>query len=64
MTTTEMPDRAMESSDAAPIVGVTARTLKAWRRDGIGPRYIKFGNRVRYRVSDLERWLAEHTVTP
>jgi hypothetical protein len=62
--TTDALDRSLESCDAAPVLGVKALTLKVWRRNGTGPRYIKFGNRVRYRLSDLEAWLAEHTVTP
>lgn len=55
---------SVESNVAAPMIGVNAATLKAWRRKGIGPSYVRFGNRVRYRVSDIEAWLAAHTVTP
>ena len=62
--TTDALDRALESVDAAVVVGVKPLTLKLWRRNGTGPRYIAFGNRVRYRLSDLEEWLAEHTVAP
>jgi hypothetical protein len=62
--TADTLDRALQSCDAAPILGVTVATLKMWRRTGTGPRYVRFGNRVRYRASDLASWLAEHTVTP
>lgn len=62
--TTDTLDRALESVDAAPVIGVEPLTLKEWRRRGYGPPYVKFGNRVRYRLSDLEAWMAEHTVTP
>jgi hypothetical protein len=31
---------------------------------GTGPRYAKLDRRVYYRASDLEAWVAEHTVTP
>lgn len=58
------PVASIESIDAAPMIGVNAATLKAWRRKGIGPPYVRFGNRVRYRVCDIEAWLAAHTVTP
>lgn len=54
---------AVESIAAAPMIGVSAATLKMWRRKKIGPPYVRFGNRVRYRVSDLDAWLAAHTVT-
>lgn len=55
---------AVESAVAAPMIGVEPLTLKLWRRKGIGPPYVKFGNRVRYRVADIEAWLDAHTVTP
>ena len=41
------------------------RTLQAWRLLGRGPRFIKVGGRsVRYRLADVEAWLAGQTVTP
>jgi hypothetical protein len=58
------PAATIEATDAAPMIGVNAATLKAWRRRGIGPPYVRFGNRVRYRVCDVEAWLSAHTVTP
>lgn len=58
------PNACVESAVAGPMIGVEPQTLKLWRRNGTGPRYVKFGNRVRYRVSDIEAWLAEHTITP
>ncbi|POX87614.1 transcriptional regulator [Mycobacterium kansasii] len=61
---TPASNACVESTVAAPMIGVEPQTLKLWRRKGIGPRYVKFGNRVRYRVSDIEAWLSEHTVTP
>ncbi|WP_094288413.1 helix-turn-helix transcriptional regulator [Mycobacterium lehmannii] len=61
---TPVSNACVESAVAAPMIGVEPQTLKLWRRKGVGPRYVKFGNRVRYRVSDIEAWLADHTVTP
>lgn len=40
------------------------RTLQAWRLLGHGPSYIKVRRSVRYRVTDIEQWLAARTVTP
>jgi hypothetical protein len=37
------------------------RTLANWRTLGRGPRYIRAGGRVFYRVRDLEAWLDAHT---
>jgi predicted DNA-binding transcriptional regulator AlpA len=43
---------------------VSRRTLQSWRLRGRGPRYIKVQRSVRYRLSDIEEWLAAQTVTP
>ena len=46
-------------------LGLASRTLQAWRLLGRGPRFIKVGGRtIRYRLVDVEAWLAEQTVTP
>ena len=37
-------------------------TLKGWRRQGIGPRYVRLNRAVRYPLADLEQWLAERAV--
>lgn len=60
----------MATTDTAPVIdpvaageriGVNSETLKRWRRNGIGPRYIRIAHN---RVADLEAWLDAHTVTP
>jgi excisionase family DNA binding protein len=35
------------------------RTLERWRHTGGGPPFVKVGRAVRYRLSDLEAWLAQ-----
>jgi hypothetical protein len=48
---------------AADILGVTAGTLSVWRCTRRYPLpYIKVGRAVRYRLSDLEAFLASRTV--
>ena len=47
--------------EAAARLGVEASTLANWRWSGHGPRHVKVGSRVRYRLSDLADWLDEHT---
>lgn len=64
MTVTPASTASVESKVVAPMIGVKELTLKAWRRKGIGPPYVRFGNRVRYRISDVEAWLTANTVTP
>jgi hypothetical protein len=43
---------------AAAFYGVSVGTVRRWRGLGIGPRYRKIGNLVKYSIPDLEDWLA------
>lgn len=38
---------------------VSIETLKDWRYHNRGPKYVKLGQQVRYRLRDLERWEKE-----
>ena len=40
---------------------LSARTMQRWRLEGIGPNYVKLGRLVRYRKSDLDRFIDERT---
>jgi predicted DNA-binding transcriptional regulator AlpA len=45
---------------AADALGLTPRTLQAWRARGEGPPHVRVSSRcVRYRPQDLEDWAAE-----
>jgi excisionase family DNA binding protein len=55
--------RLVDEKIAAEILGVTPGTLSVWRcvrRYDIP--YLKIGRSVRYRVSDLEKWMESRTV--
>lgn len=53
----------MTTAEAAAYLRFPQKTVKDWRRRGIGPNYIKVnGAQVRYRVRDLDSWLDEQTV--
>ena len=45
---------------------LSPRTLERWRWLGQGPRYLKIGGRVVYRLEDVEAFEAErtHSSTP
>lgn len=43
--------------EAGRRLGVTHETLANWRVIGRGPRYLKIGGRVRYRLADLADWI-------
>ena len=36
-------------------------TIISWRRNGVGPDFIPVGRLIRYRRTDVDRWLQEQT---
>lgn len=52
----------VNEKEAAEMVGVSVRTLQAWRQKGIGPNYIKLGMKVAYPVVFLRNYLADQLV--
>jgi excisionase family DNA binding protein len=54
----------LTTSEAALYLGVTKRTLAAWRSiKRYSIPHIKVGRLVRYRYSDLDEWLISRTVS-
>jgi hypothetical protein len=37
---------------------VSISTVRRWRRIGGGPKFIHFGKSVRYKLADVEKWVA------
>lgn len=52
------PKKYLRTKEAAPVVGLCARTLEKHRTYGTGPKYIKIGGRVLYDIDDLHAWIA------
>jgi len=42
-------------------LGVSRSTLQSWRYSGRGPRFIKLGRMVRYRLADVDAYLSANT---
>jgi predicted DNA-binding transcriptional regulator AlpA len=55
------PDPLLSVEQAARWLGKPKATRYAWRSRGQGPRAIRAGNVLRYRRSEVERWLDEQT---
>jgi len=55
-------DPFMNTADACAYLGVPKATLLTWRvrRPGYGPLAVKAGGRLKYRLSELDRWLCDH----
>lgn len=47
----------LNQEDAAKFLDCSPRNLEALRHRGGGPRFVKLGRRVRYRVCDLLDWI-------
>lgn len=52
----------LDTTAAALYLTVAKRTLEYWRVHGTGPAFIRVGQQVRYRKSDLDAWLRAQTV--
>ena len=52
-----LPDGRMRADEAAKYLGHSPKTLAQWRSKGTGPRSVKRGGRVFYRLDDLKRWI-------
>ncbi len=50
----------MTEAAAAEFLGMSIRTMQAWRVRGGGPRFAKLSKAVRYRPADLETFVAEN----
>ena len=42
-------------------LNIARSTLQSWRYTGRGPRWIKLGRLIRYRVADVDAFLAANT---
>lgn len=48
---------------AANVLGVTTATLRRWRKNGIGPKWLKMGGHmIRYTTEDLRDYLESCSV--
>ena len=58
MKTTTRNDESeyLTTRQAAALFGLSRRTLEGYRAMGQGPAFRRFGRRVRYARTDLDRW--------
>jgi predicted DNA-binding transcriptional regulator AlpA len=54
-------DRLAEPQEVADFLRVDRKLLYDWRYRGIGPRALRVGGHLRYRWSEVERWLDEQS---
>lgn len=56
-----MPSNAnlLTELDVSERLHISLASLRRWRLENRGPRFIKVGSLVRYRPEDLETWLLD-----
>lgn len=52
------PDGRLTRQDAANYLGVAAQTLANWSTQGRGPKTLRLGRKVFYRLNDLDAFIA------
>lgn len=50
----------LDITELAGYLGVPVTTIYDWRTNGKGPPAYRFGKRIKFAVSDVRAWLAEH----
>ena len=51
-----MPEKHLSIDDLAERYGVPVKTVYAWNSEGTGPRYMRIGRHVRYKLADVIAW--------
>lgn len=57
----QKPTDLLDEARLAMKLDVSRKTLQSWRYAGQGPRFIKIGRLVRYRVGDVDAYLRAQT---
>lgn len=55
--------KLMTTEEVASRWGIKPETLKAWRHYGRGPKFVKIGRSVRYKLKDVEVFEKSHKKT-
>jgi hypothetical protein len=58
----EMPGSMLTRRETALYLAVPEKTLAAWAYKRTGPRFFKVGRWSRYRLEDVDDWLAGRAV--
>ena len=53
----------LTTEEVATRLRVNPCTVRRWRLDDVGPRFLKVGNIYRYPAAELDAWIAESVRT-
>ena len=52
----------LTQDEAAELLKLSVRTLERLRVSGRGPKFMRLGHSIRYRIDHVEAWLASRVV--
>jgi predicted DNA-binding transcriptional regulator AlpA len=52
----------LSQREAATLLHLSERTLERFRVSGTGPKFIRLGRSIRYRLADIEAFIASRIV--
>lgn len=55
-------DRCTDTHGASRVLDLSVVTLAQWRMKGLGPAFYRFGRQIRYRIADLNEYMASRRV--
>ena len=56
-----MLEQLYNEKETAKLLSLSVKTLQRYRYTGGGPIYVKLGKSVRYKESDIEKYVSERT---
>lgn len=56
-------EKLLDQRETAEILGLSPRSLEAWRVQGAKIPFLRVGGRIRYRESDIQAFLDANTAT-
>ena len=56
-------DKLLSTREAAEVLSIKPNTLEIWRVQGKGPKFLKIGRSVKYRMERLKEYLNQHEVS-
>lgn len=57
---TKAGNSLLTTAEAANYLRIEKRTLENWRVSGRGPAFVRLGGAVRYRMAQLEKFIAQN----
>lgn len=60
---TKVSQQFLSPAELSARWGIPTETLRSWRKQGRGPGFVKLGHAIRYPLSQVETYEAEHLRT-